>query len=330
MLQETEILAPQTQTAPNFFVRDIPIYGDTLLAPMDGYSDWPFRSLCKMLGSAMSYTEFVPVERIVLAKVKKPINKLYYEPAERPVTFQIYGDDPDMILEAALRIRDLGPDIIDLNMGCPAKKVAHRGAGVGMMMTPLKIARTFKMLTAKLDIPITGKMRLGWENYRSYKLIARIVEENGGSLIALHGRTKEQSYSGLANWDAVAEIKSIVKIPVIGSGDIRKVADIARMRAYSGCDAVMVGRGAIANPWIFSGLDRDQVSPAEVKRIVQEHLRRNTEFYGLDTGHRLFRKHAVQYFVLRSLSREDRKRILQARPSGEFIQLVESITNALA
>ena len=106
----------------------------------------------------------MPVERIVLAKVKKPVNKLYYEPAERPVTFQIYGDDPDMILEAALRIRDLGPDIIDLNMGCPAKKVAHRGAGVGMMMTPLKSARTFKKLSAKLDIPVTGKIRLGWEN----------------------------------------------------------------------------------------------------------------------------------------------------------------------
>ncbi|HAV77136.1 MAG TPA: tRNA dihydrouridine synthase DusB, partial [Anaerolineae bacterium] len=207
---------------PNFYIRDVPIYGDAILAPMDGYSDWPFRSICRALGSAMSYTEFVKVEKI-LSRSKEPAKRLYFEEAERPITFQIYGDDPDLILKAALKIEPLNPDIIDLNMGCPAKSIADRGAGVGMMPTPEKIAETFKKLTSALKVPVTGKIRLGWDTNKNYKLIARIVEEEGGSLIAIHGRTKEQRYSGNANWDAVAEVKSSAKIPVIGSGDVRTV-----------------------------------------------------------------------------------------------------------
>ena len=139
-------------TSPNFYIRDVPIYGDAILAPMDGYSDWPFRSLCRELGSAMSYTEFVQVEKI-LSRSKQPAKKLYFEEVERPVTFQLYGDDPDKIVEAALLVQEWGPNIIDINMGCPAKSVADRGAGVGMMKSPLKIARTFTKLSAKLRVP---------------------------------------------------------------------------------------------------------------------------------------------------------------------------------
>lgn len=310
--------------SPTFHVREIPVYGDTILAPMDGYSDWPFRSMCRGLGSAMSYTEFVHVEKI-LARQDKPLAKLYYEEAERPMVFQIYGDDPDLILKAALKVQDLGPDIIDVNMGCPSKSIAHRGAGVGLMKSPLKIAEIFKKLTSALKVPVTGKMRLGWDTCRTYKLIARIVEENGGSLIAIHGRTKEQAYAGLADWDAVGEVKSLVKIPVVGSGDIRTVADIERMKAHSGCDAVMIGRGAIVNPWIFSRLDRDQVPIEQVHDMLKLHLARNLQFYGEQDGQRLFRKHAVQYLLLRNLDREARKRILQPRPTGEFLALVDEI-----
>ena len=291
---------------------------------MDGYSDWPFRSLCRSLGSAMSYTEFVHVEKI-LSRSKQPLSKLHYEESERPVVFQIYGDDPDLILKAALKIEQFGPDIIDINMGCPSKSIAHRGAGVGLMKTPLKIADIFKRLSTALKVPVTGKIRLGWDTCRSYKLIARIVEENGGSLIAIHGRTKEQAYSGLADWDAVAEVKSLVKIPVIGSGDIRLVSDIDRLKNHSGCDAVMIGRGAIVNPWIFARLDREQVPPQEVQRVIREHLARNIKFYGEDDGQRLFRKHAIQYLLLRSLDRDTRKRILQSRPSGEFLAMVNEM-----
>ena len=318
--RETSLL----KVFPTFYVRNIPIYGDVILAPMDGYSDWPFRSLCRALGSAMSYTEFVKVEKI-LSRSKEPAKRLYYEEAERPITFQIYGDDPDLILEAALRVQELNPDIIDINMGCPAKSIADRGAGVGMMPTPLKIARTFKKLTAALRVPVTGKIRLGWDRNRNYKLIARVVEENGGSLIAIHGRTKEQRYSGEADWDAIAEIKSLVNIPVIGSGDVRTVTDIQRMRRHTGCDAVMIGRAAIANPWIFSGLDREEVSPELLQRTVHEHLAKSIKFYGEEDGQRLFRKYAVQYLLLRTLDREARKEILKQRPSGEFLEMLNQI-----
>ncbi|MCL4531198.1 MAG: tRNA-dihydrouridine synthase family protein [Chloroflexi bacterium] len=309
---------------PNFFVRDTPIYGDAILAPMDGYSDWPFRSLCRGLGSAMSYTEFVQVERI-LAKHERKNAKLHFEENERPVAFQIYSDDPDLLLKAALKVQELKPDIIDVNMGCPAKSVASRGAGVGLMRTPLKIAHIFKKLSAVLKVPITGKIRLGWEDFRSYKLVARIIEENGGSLIAIHGRTKEQNYGGQADWDAIAEVRAAVKIPVIGNGDVKTVADIQRMKSHTGCDAVMIGRAAVANPWIFSGLDREQVPPERVRQTMQEHLERNIKFYGEEDGQRLFRKHAVQYLLLKTLSREERKDILRERPSNEFLALLNQI-----
>ena len=320
---------PLQNASPAFYVRAIPIHGDAVLAPMDGYSDWPFRSLCRSLGSAMSYTEFVKVEKI-LSRSKEPAKRLYYEEIERPVTFQIYGDDPDLILEAALRVQELKPDIIDINMGCPAKSIADRGAGVGMMLAPLKIARTFRKLTAILKVPVTGKFRLGWDRNKNYRLIARIVEENGGSLIAIHGRTKEQRYSGDADWDAIAEVKSLVKIPVIGSGDVKTVADIQRMRRHTGCDAVMIGRAAIVNPWIFSGLDREQVSPEQLQKTVHEHLAKSIKFYGEEDGQRLFRKYAVQYLLLRTLDRESRKEILKQRPSGEFLGMLNQIYAATA
>ena len=315
--------------SPTFYISNIPIYGNAVLAPMDGYSDWPFRSLCRSLGSAMSYTEFVKVEKI-LSRSKEPAKRLYFEEAERPITFQIYGDDPDLILKAALHVQELGPDIIDINMGCPAKSIADRGAGVGMMPTPLKIARTFRKLTAALKVPITGKIRLGWDQNKNYKLIARIVEENGGSLIAIHGRTKEQRYSGDADWDAIAEVKSSVKIPVIGSGDIKRVADIQLMKRHTGCDAVMIGRAAIANPWIFSGFDREQVSSEKLQKTVHEHLAKSIKFYGEEDGQRLFRKYAVQYLLLRTLDRDSRKEILKERPSGEFLEMLNQVYAVIA
>jgi nifR3 family TIM-barrel protein len=317
------------ERTPAFYIREIPIYGDTILAPMDGYSDWPFRSLCRKLGSAMSYTEFVKVEKI-LSRSKEPAKRLYFEEAERPVTFQIYGDDPDLMLKASLKIQPLDPDIIDINMGCPAKSIADRGAGVGMMPTPIKIARTFKKLTAALKVPVTGKIRLGWDRNRNYKLIARVVEENGGSLIAIHGRTKEQRYSGNADWDAIAEVKSLVRIPVIGSGDVRTVADIQRMKRHTNCDAVMIGRGAIVNPWIFAGLDREQVPPELLQETIREHLQKSVKFYGEEDGQRLFRKYAVQYLLLKTLDRESRKEILKERPAGEFLEILNQIYTALA
>ena len=320
---------PPSNPSPAFFIRDVPVYGDAILSPMDGYSDWPFRSSCRELGSAMSYTEFVKVEKI-LSRSKEPGKRLFFKEAERPVTFQIYGDDPASILKAALKVQELNPDVIDINMGCPAKSIADRGAGVGMMPTPVKVARTFRMLSSALRVPVTGKIRLGWEKNKNFKLIARIVEENGGSLLAVHGRTKEQRYSGQADWDAIAEVKSCVKIPVLGSGDVKTVADIERMQQHTGCDAVMIGRGALSNPWIFAGLDRDQVKADQVQHLLRTHLARSVEFYGEQDGQRLFRKYAVGYLLMQDLTREQRKEILKERPAAEFLELLQRVNAAVA
>ena len=308
-------------SAPTFCVGQVPVYGDTILAPMDGYSDWPFRSLCSALGSAMSYTEFIRAEFIVHA-FDLTLPRLTYEEPERPVVFQIYGDEPDQILKAALQIQELSPDIIDINMGCPSKTVANRGAGVGLMRTPLKIAHIFRKLSSVLKVPVTGKIRLGWEDLRNYALIARIVEENGGAAIAIHGRTKEQMYRGQADWDAIAEVKAAVKIPVIGNGDVKSIDDIERMKRYTGCEAVMIGRAAVGNPWIFSRLDRAEVTPEMIHQMVCQHLERNVTFYGQHKGLILFRKHAMQYLKLQRLPRAIRTEILlQGTPQDFLFQL---------
>jgi len=295
---------------------------------MDGFSDHPFRSICRQLGSAMSYTEFVSAQD-VLTRFRRVKAKLTFSEAERPMVFQLYGENATELLEAALRVQDLQPDIIDINMGCPAKTVANRGCGVGLMRTPQSVAQIFGTLSARLSLPITGKMRLGWDGHLNYLEIAKVAEENGASLLAVHGRSKNQGYGGQANWDAIAEVKAAARIPILANGDVRRVEDIARLKAHTGCEAVMIGRGAIANPWIFSGMDRENVPPALVRQTVQEHWQRTLAFYGAEDGERLFRKYAVQYLLLQKLDRETRKDILRKQPAGDWLRLLEEAYAAL-
>jgi nifR3 family TIM-barrel protein len=321
--------AASLEQPPAFQVRNVPVYGDALLAPMDGFSDWPFRSLCRRNGSAMSYTEFVRAQNVIQA-FEHMADRLLFDESERPVALQVYGEEPDELLQAALRLQEKDPDIIDINMGCPAKTVAHRGAGVGLMREPLKVAEIFYKLSRALEVPVSGKIRLGWDDCRSYPLIARIVEENGGALIAVHGRTKEQGYGGQADWDAIAEVRAAVKIPVIGNGDVRRAEDIQRMKDHTGCAAVMIGRAAIGNPWIFARLDREQIPPDTVRQMVHEHLARSLEFYGPRKGLILFRKHAMQYLKLQRLPRLVRTRILQQDEPAEFLALLDETYAAIA
>jgi nifR3 family TIM-barrel protein len=276
----------------------------------------------------MSYTEFVK-DKYIIHALEHIAARFTYEEAERPVAFQIYGDDPDELLKAALRVQELRPDIIDINMGCPAKTVAHSGAGVGLMRTPLKVAHIFNKLSTMLTCPVTGKIRIGWEDYRNYKLIARIVEENGGAAITVHARTKEQGYGGEADWDVIADVKTGVKIPVIGNGDVKTAADIDRMKAYTSCEAVMIGRAAVGNPWIFSRLDRDQISSEIVRQMVHQHLERHIAFYGERKGMMIFRKHAVRYLSLQHLPRAMRTKILQQTSAEDFLATLDETYSRL-
>lgn len=292
---------------------------------MDGYSDWPFRSLCRDLGSAISYTEFVKAED-VLQRPDYLSDKLRFTEGERPLAIQLYGDDARTMQEAALRLQDFGPDFIDINMGCPAKTIAKRGAGAGLMRTPVKVARIVRALSATLEIPITVKIRLGWDDdCLTYPLIARIAEAEGAAAIAIHGRTKVQGYGGQANWDAIAEVVQTVNIPVIGNGDIQTAADITGMKTHTGCAAVMIGRAAINNPWIFARLDRGQISPERVRHTLLDHLQRSLEFYGSERGLVLFRKYAARYLSPYRLPQRIRKKLLTRARADEFVALLDEI-----
>jgi nifR3 family TIM-barrel protein len=214
------------------------------------------------------------------------------------MTFQIYGHDVDRVVDVALRLQDIepGPDIIDINMGCYVKSISERGAGSGMLRFPDRIEELFKRLSTVLRLPVTGKIRLGWDDTsRNHVENAKRLEDNGASLIAVHGRTKSQGYGGQADWDAIAEVKQAVRIPVIGNGDVKTVADITRLRAHTRCDGVMIGRAAIGNPWIFAGKDRQQVTLEEKITLLRRHLALNLGFYGSQVGLILFRKHAAKY-----------------------------------
>ena len=311
--------------SPTFHVRHIPVYGDAILSPMDGYSDLPFRLVCRELGSAMSYTEFINALDI-LQRHPYVHEKLVYREEERPVVFQIFDSDPERLLQSALRLQELRPSIIDINMGCSAKCVSGRGAGAGLLRTPLKVARIFHRLTRHLEVPVTAKMRLGWDDSsRNYRLIARIVEEEGGALIAVHGRTRQQAYSGEADWDAIAEVRQAVSIPVIANGDVRTPADIQRLKAHTGCPAVMVGRGAIGNPWIFSRLERIQVPPDQARAVILRHLALSLEHYGPKRGLVLFRKHANRYLSPYPLPGELRQLLLTTTDAPAFLGLLDQI-----
>jgi tRNA-dihydrouridine synthase B len=309
------------QPSANFYVREIPIRGDLILSPMAGFSDLPFRSICREYGSAMSYTEFVSAEAM---SYDNPKTRRFFdfEPFERPMVFQLFDSDVDRLVTQCQRAEALGPDTIDINMGCSVSSVSGRGAGAGLLRTPHKIAQIFNRLSKTLSVPVTGKIRLGWDDSsRNYLEVAHILEDNGASAIAIHGRTKQQAYKGEADWAPIGEVKAAVKIPVIGNGDVKCVADIDRLKAQTGCDAVMIGRAAIGNPWIFQRKDRDQVTFAEKAKLIRRHLAAMLDYYGAPHGLILFRKHVVKYIKGESGVSTVHLPLVTCNTADEFIEL---------
>jgi tRNA-dihydrouridine synthase B len=281
---------------PSFHIRDLPIYGDTVLSPMAAYSDVPFRAICRHFGAALHTTEFVPTEALI--GDPNPLwRRLDVHPAgEHPMVFQIFGYDARQILFAAQRIEAWGADIIDINMGCSVPKVSEKGAGVGMMRQPGLVAETFRLLSTHLRVPVTGKLRLGWdETSQNYLEIAKIMVDNGAALVALHGRTRSQKYRGRADWEAIAKLKQSVNVPVLGNGDVCTVADIDRLKAYTGCDGVMIGRAALGNPWLLARIDREQLTFGEVTAVLRHHLHEAIRYYGPTDGLLNINRHLRKY-----------------------------------
>lgn len=305
--------------SPTFFVDQIPVYGDVILAPMAGYADVPMRALARAFGSAMQYTEFVAAEEILSDHPSVP-RLLDFKADEHPRVMQIFSHSADTLLAAAHKIMPLAPDIIDINMGCSTRRVSGRGAGVGMMRNPREVARTFELLAKELPIPVTGKIRLGWKGAENFVEIGRIAQESGASLIAIHPRTKEQKYSGKSNWEAIAELKQTLSIPVVGNGDIESPQDIDAMLDYTGCDAVMVGRAAIGNPWIIGRKYRHDLTPADLYDMIALHATEMVAYHG-ERGVILFRKMLKRYLT-GVISPEEMRSFLRIERLAELLPLI--------
>jgi tRNA-dihydrouridine synthase B len=274
-----------------------------LLAPLAGISNLPFRLIARSQGCSLAYTEMISSNGLV-RKTAKTYEYLKTCAEDRPLGAQIFGADPRIMGEAARIVVDYGVDLIDVNMGCPVKKVIKTGAGAVLMKNPDLVARIVEAVKKAVKIPVTVKIRSGWTPSSINAVeIAKIAEDCGADAITVHARTADQGYSGHANWKIIAAVKKEVKIPVIGNGDIRLPQDAVKMLAQTSCDAVMVGRGALGNPWIFKGIaqafgDRtiDYLpSVAQRQEMIESHWKMEAEFLSAKLAGKSFRKHILWY-----------------------------------
>lgn len=278
-----------------FYIQTVALKGRVLLAPMDGFTDSPFRRTCQTFGSSLNTSEFINGIDVENGHPHLKYHTYFLE-NERPFSYQIFDDDPQRLLRSALKLEENKPDLIDINMGCSAKNVSNRGAGAGLLKDPQKIGQIITLLVKHLKLPITAKIRLGWDNNTlNYLEVVRILQDSGVSAITVHARTRKQEFSGRSDWNAIAEIKQISRVPVIGNGDVESLTDAVMMIKQTGCDAVMIGRSAIGNPWIFSGVDKEEVPPQELFRVMESHLRSMCELYPPRIGTMMFRKHLARY-----------------------------------
>ncbi len=238
-----------------FQVGNIRLERPLLLAPMEDVTERPFRRLCRRYGADMVYTEFVNSEGLIRAAARTRA-KIALSEDEHPVGIQIYGNRAEALVEAACVSEAVGPDLIDINFGCPAKKVACKkdgvGAGAGLLRQPDLLVEITRAVVRAVSLPVTVKTRLGWDDQSIIiEDLARRLEDTGIAALTLHARTRNQGFKGQANWSWITRVKQAVRIPVLGNGDVREPADAARMFAETGCDGVMIGRGAVGNPWLF-------------------------------------------------------------------------------
>ena len=313
-------------------------YGErpVFLAPMEDVTDIGFRMLCKRFGAAMVYTEFVSAEALV-RDVKSTVSKLTISDEERPVGIQIYGRDVEAMVEAAKIVEQAGPDIIDLNFGCPVKKVAGKGAGAGMLQNIPKMLEITRKVVEAVKLPVTAKTRLGW-NHEQLVIceLAEQLQDCGIQALTIHGRTRSQMYTGEADWTLIGEVRHNpnIHIPIIGNGDIRSLADADRAFGQYGVDAVMIGRATFGCPWIFS---RKELTLDEKIDVLEEQLRINIERIAAANGRSVperedelrgilhTRRHLAATPVFKGIPnfRETRIQMLRAEKKDDLLAILE-------
>lgn len=274
-----------------------------LLAPLAGITNLPFRMIAREYGCDLCFTEMISANGLIRESAKT-IEYLKTTPADRPLGVQIFGAEPGLMAEAAKVVAGYHPDLIDINMGCPVKKVVKTGSGAALMKDPLLAGRIIRAVVHAVNVPVTVKIRSGWNRHSmNAGEMARVAEDAGAAAIIIHGRTADQGFSGHADWSVIARVKNTVDVPVIGNGDIWRPEDARRMFTETGCDAVMIGRATLGNPWIFRGIRQilsgkpDNSRPDLARRLstIRKHWDMETQFYSRHLANRMFRKHLLWY-----------------------------------
>lgn len=284
-------------------IGNVTLKNNLILAPMAGVTDLPFRLLCKEQGAGLLCMEMVSAKAI-LYKNKNTEELLTIDPRENPVSLQLFGSDPDIVSEIAKQMEDRPFDILDINMGCPVPKVVNNGDGSALMKNPKLAGEIIEKTVRAIKKPVTVKIRKGFDDDHVNAVeMAHIAEESGAAAVAVHGRTREQFYSGKADWDIIRQVKERVSIPVIGNGDLLTAEDVIAMEKQTGCDGFMIARGAEGNPWIFrqilhyfeTGEQLPKPDFSEMTEMLLRHAKMQLEFKGEYTGIREIRKHAAWY-----------------------------------